>query len=461
MLTLLSLTVYFTSTTYRYSTYYTTDYETITSTYWSTTTDYTTVTQHSKNGVATETEWVTVTQAVKRGGPAVPIATNAAATSTVPPSSEPTMPPRVEMAVIARDVGLRHILEDIGLLEKRDSTAYITVWTTSTVYDYEPGYTSYDYDYITSYKGVLVTRTSVIFDGASTTMTITSTDTVQSQKNDPTPTDPGPQNTTPRETMPNPTPDPTPRTPTEPISVTITLTPTGTSSITGNMVLTTSYSSGAAIIYPVAEPTSTSSSGSSSPTETSHGHGGLSSGAKIGIGVGAALGGVLLLVLVALAVWRMKKSRDARASVSQTPGGWDVVSAATGPPPHPPPTQPVPAVPVMYAAYNEKEPRSPGPSVATTAVASSVPQHPSQAELLGQPQSQSQSHVRSWGSAQELDSYSHSYRTVSPMQELYGSPTSPSELSHDPMPTAHPAQPAQAYYPPVPYRAGAQSPAWN
>ncbi|EOO01209.1 hypothetical protein UCRPA7_3328 [Phaeoacremonium minimum UCRPA7] len=210
------------------------------------------------------------------------------------------------------------------------------------------------------------------------------------------------------------------------------------------MVLTTSYSSGAAIIYPVAEPTITSSN-SASPTGASHGHGGLSTSAKIGIGVGAAVGGVLLLVLIALAVWRMRKSRADHVDTSQNTGDWDMVDANRLPPP-----PPVPTVPVVYTAYHEKEPTSPGPSIATTAVASSTPQYPSQAELHGQ------SHVRSFGSAQELDSYTQSYRTVSPMQELYGSPTSPSELSHDPL-----TQPTQVYYPPVPYRAGAQSPGWH
>ncbi|KAK4196324.1 hypothetical protein QBC40DRAFT_313769 [Triangularia verruculosa] len=350
--TVYTLTTTRTVWTTRYSTY--TDYETSYSTYISVSYDYTTVTVRSRNGVATETEWTTVTrEAAKRRQFAAPTATSTYFAVHTP---LPTKPPRLEehgtdtMELSPNHPGLvRRILERAGVVEKRASTAWITVyptWTTTFWY-YR---TSWYYRYVTSVRYSTITSTKIIFDGASSTTTVQSTTTVYTQKppppaqtpppNNPNP-DPPPSNNTPAPppadeppqtkppetvTLTQPPPDntgggrgggdtnntPPPPPDTIPVSVTVFLTPSNIilpTDSSASLNLKTSTSAGTVFIIATTEtPTP-------DPAATT-----LPQGTVIGIGVGSALGGIALIAALVFFFLRYRRKTAASSVDNSTVG---------------------------------------------------------------------------------------------------------------------------------------------
>ncbi|KAK3376372.1 hypothetical protein B0T24DRAFT_699858 [Lasiosphaeria ovina] len=166
------------STRYVTSSYYSTVYSSGTSWEYTTSTHYSTTTTHSQGGVSTSTVWVTVTTTrnAKRAAPTVPTPTmtqthgiqGAAVLPTVEPVLIGGQTPITDM--------LRRGLEEIGLLERRAITSYITVPYTSTYYSYI--YTTVG-SLVTSTSSTVVesTITSTVVDDASSTRTVTSTTT--------------------------------------------------------------------------------------------------------------------------------------------------------------------------------------------------------------------------------------------------------------------------------------------
>ncbi|KAK4174099.1 hypothetical protein QBC36DRAFT_193136 [Triangularia setosa] len=353
--TVYTLTTSITVWTTRYSTY--TDYETSYSTYVSLSYDYTTITVRSKNGVATSTEWTTVTrEAAKRRQLVAPTPTSTALAVGVH-TPLPTKPPRLEdlgaatMELSPNHPGLvRRILERAGVVEKRASTAWITVfptWTTTFWY-YR---TSWYYSYVTSVRYSTITSTKIIFDGASSTTTVQSTTTIYTQKpppaqtpppNNPPAADPPPANNTPvpppanepaptkpPETVtltqpprPNdeggenntPAPAPTPPAPdTTPVSVTVFLTPTNIilptdSSATINFK--TSTSAGTVFIITTTEAPTTDPVASTT----------LPQGTVVGIGVGSALGGIALIAALIFFFLRYRRKPTPSSTDDSTVG---------------------------------------------------------------------------------------------------------------------------------------------
>ncbi|KAK3377187.1 hypothetical protein B0T24DRAFT_236517 [Lasiosphaeria ovina] len=384
-------------------------YTTRTSTYVTVSLDYVTVTQYSKNGVATSTEWATVTKAAaRRALPAPP-----AAMTTAPPAVDLEDLAAMTMSISPNHPGLvRRALERAGLVEKRTSIAWKTIvaTVTTTWYNY---YTSTYWRYVTSVSVSAATRTSIVFNGASTTTTVTSTTTVftqpppspqpdppttqpQSPDTSPTPTPPSPVSNSPGSTPPSPTP-PSSSTP-PPVPVTVTFTPSYSSTPTGsNVVLTTTTSGGAAIvIFATNRPDPTGNSGS----------GGLPTGAVIGIGVGAAAGGLALILLLAYVLWRKHrrnsvKSDDATATTvgfnSALHAGGMSGGGAHGS--------------VVYGAYAANAAKLDGAAASSTIVSSSTPGSPEPQPLSPHSHSQRQSWAAAGAGAGRAG-------TTSPVSEL-------------------------------------------
>ncbi|KAK4192143.1 hypothetical protein QBC35DRAFT_241886 [Podospora australis] len=361
------ITKYYTSTiwaTRYYTSYY---YTTTTSTYRPTSYVYTTVTVRSKNGVATVTQWVTVTRpAAKRGnvdGLAPSTTADAAALTSATATPGPTPGPEAlaaaTMGASPNHPGLvRRVLEQAGMLDKRASTAYITQFATATTYNYWYS-TFWYYRYVTVWQWSTITRTYVQYDGASSTSTITSTTTVFTQPPPPVQSDPPPSQ-----------PPPPPPPPPSPSAVVINTPPVqGTESPpppppapTVTQVVTTQPSNGGndggnsggndggntvgnnggnngGNSNPPAPPVSVTitvtptnlilpSSGTVSITFVPSTSGGtvyivaatdvppvaaggssLPTNTVIGIGVGAALGGIAAVAALAFFIWRMRRSQ--------------------------------------------------------------------------------------------------------------------------------------------------------
>ncbi|KAK0712064.1 hypothetical protein B0H67DRAFT_647382 [Lasiosphaeris hirsuta] len=177
-------TIYSTSTRYITVTFRSTVYTTVGSTYWSTLTSLSITTHTIQGAVATSTVWVTVTQNARRLAPAQPRETGTAKiTSTHSMSSSEGLPTplatRMEMSGPARDSGklkLRWALEHLGLLDKRTSTAYVTILVTSTFSTLNYA-TSTVFSVATGVTTITETSTSVVVQGAGSTTTVTSTTT--------------------------------------------------------------------------------------------------------------------------------------------------------------------------------------------------------------------------------------------------------------------------------------------
>ncbi|KAK0669900.1 hypothetical protein QBC41DRAFT_345923 [Cercophora samala] len=359
--TVYTLTTTMTIWSTRYSTY--TDYETSYSTYVSLKYDYTTITVRSKNGVATSTEWTTVTrEAAKRRRLVAPTPTSTHAVAHTP---LPTKPPKLEdlgaetMELSPNHPGLvRRVLERAGVVEKRASTAWITVWPTwtTTFWYYR---TSWYYSYVTSVRYTTITSTQIIFDGASSTTTVQSTTTVFTQKpppaqtprpNNPPAADPPPANNTPAPppadepaptkppetvTLTQPPPDtggggggndnntPAPAPDTTPVSVTVFLTPSNIilptdSSATLN--LKTSTSAGTVFIIATTETPSPDPAAATT----------LPQGTVIGIGVGSALGGIALIAALVFFFLRYRRDNPPPSTDDSTVGGNSQMAAISG-----------------------------------------------------------------------------------------------------------------------------------
>ena len=188
---------------------------------------------------------------------------------------------------------LGRALAHFGIIEKRLTTVTIdfTFTSTTTSYSYS---TSYVYRYLTSTTGTTLERTSTVFNGASTTLTVTSTYTTTFK------TGGGEQ----------PPPPKTTDTTTSVVSVISTVTlppPTGTAS-----VVPTSSTSGSVVFITY--------------TTTIPAAEGLSTSAQIGIGVGVSAGALVLLSALAAFFLIRRRRRSAaggsdRATIFTTTSG--------------------------------------------------------------------------------------------------------------------------------------------
>ncbi|KAK4664248.1 LOW QUALITY PROTEIN: uncharacterized protein QC763_503895 [Podospora pseudopauciseta] len=334
--------------TTRYSTY--TDYETSYSTYVSLKYDYTTVTVRSKNGVATSTEWTTVTrEAAKRRQLIAPTPTS---THDVGHTPSPTKPPRLEdlgagtMESSPNHLGLvRRVLERAGVVEKRASTAWITVWPTwtTTFWYYR---TSWYYSYVTSVRYSTITSTQIIFDGASSTTTVRSTTTVFTQKpppaqtpppNNPPAADPPPANNTP---APPPADEPAPTKPPETVTLTQSPPDNGGAGGGGGGDDTNNTPPPAPDTTPVSSSSHHQTSSSpltlfiiattETPSPAPPASGTLPQGTVIGIGVGSALGGIALIAALVFFFLRYRRKNPPPSTDDSTVGRNSQTAAISG-----------------------------------------------------------------------------------------------------------------------------------
>ena len=239
----------------------------------------------TRQGVATETEWVTRTVHEKRGLPAIITQT------TIPDEGEksPTPTPFEVLELREEDALEPRAISSGGL------TTTITTWITST---YISSSSTTSYIYSTTYRTRTVTETSVwtttsfYYQGASATVTETSTlyNTVQIT------------------------------------TFSETLTESGTTLIR----TTTATLSEATNDAPPAETTTASSAGVvNTPSEESNG--GMTTATKVGVGVGGGLAGIAALAGL---IWCWKRKRDDDAMIyneARMPQPYKASSVSTSP----------------------------------------------------------------------------------------------------------------------------------